>query len=344
MFDRSIVKIADIDWHHTDQGGRLLRAIGTGVLKLGQTPLIENNFIMSDQLGRKASRYKRQRLLALAILVAATVPVYSEPKPVVESKPVVGHPVDLNGDWFVYDSTRGDETAKKLTKWQDLPPGGVIRIKSPSIGDYINIIGRDLKQLEERICNPVERCFQPIYLPWSADDEPATDVFVAAALNLLAGAENERSMHRVRGLLLQSEGVVSVRDGGIDLGEPMHGIIKGRYVLAACNQEVTCEQEAITNSQKEVVFDWSPDLTPIPLVGRLTPGIYSITPTEGSDQSAGSRISVRILVCASRAFASTEAAFHKVRMLADKWSGESAHAFLRAYLVQLNRSGICLNE
>jgi hypothetical protein len=295
---------------------------------------------MSVQL--RTRRYKRQPLLALAVLVAAIAPVYSEPK---SDSVVVGHPVDLNGDWFVYDSTRGDETAHKLSKWQDLPPGGVVRIKSPSIGDYIKIVGRDLKELEERICNPVERCFQPIYLPWSADAESATDAFVGAALNLLAGAENERSMHRVRGLLLQSEGVVSVRDGGIDLGEPMHGIIKGRYTLAACNQEVACEQEAITNSQKEVVFDWSPDLTTIALVGRLTPGLYSITPAEGSDQSApGSKISVRILVCASRAFASTDAAFHKVRMLADKWSGESAHAFLRAYLVQLNRSGICLNQ
>jgi hypothetical protein len=302
---------------------------------------MENNF-MSDQLGTKASRYKRQRLLAVAIFVAVTASARGE------IQPVVGHVVELNGDWFVYASARGDARSQRLSKWQDLPAGGVVRIKSPSTGDYINIVDENAQELIERLCSPIDQCFPPLYLPQSADEKSSTDPFGAAlrqVWNLLSGGEYEPSMHRVRGLLLQSEGVVPIVDGGIDLGEPMHGIIKGRYTLATCKQEATCEQEANPKPGEQVVFDWSPELTTIALVGRLPPGLYGISSEDGSDQGAsGLKISVRILVCASQAFSSTRYAFRKTRMLADKWSGETAHAFLRAYLVQLNRSGICMNQ
>jgi len=299
---------------------------------------------MSVQVGAKTRRYKRQRLLALAVLVVMIPSVHSE------IQPVVGHVVELNGDWSVYDSARGDAQSHKLSKWQQLPAGGVVRIKSPSTGDNINIVDENAQELIERLCNPVEHCLEPIFLPQSVAAKSG-DFFKAVlrqAWNLLPpllpGDDYEPSMHRVRGLRLQSEGVVPIRDGGIDLGEPMHSIIKGRYTLAACNPEATCQQEASPRPEETVVFDWNPELTTIALVGPLPPGLYVISPVEAPDQGAsGLKISVRLLVCASKAFASTRSAFQSTQMLADSWSSETAHAFLWAYLVQLNRSGICMN-
>jgi hypothetical protein len=44
-FDRSIVKIADIDWHHTGQDRRRLTAVVPGLTEaLGQTPLDGKQF------------------------------------------------------------------------------------------------------------------------------------------------------------------------------------------------------------------------------------------------------------------------------------------------------------
>jgi len=265
-----------------------------------------------------------------------------------EIRPVVGHVLDLNGDWHLHASSAGDEASGKLSKWQDLPAQGVVRVKSPSADDYITIVDQRLRPLIERACRVVSRCAQPIYLPKSADAPSGTDAFASAlrqVWSLLAGGDYERSMHRVRGAGRFSEGIAPLRDGRLDLGEAMRGVGRGRYSLSVCEQEASCEPEGNRDARQTVAFDWNPEATKIVTLGDRRPGLYEVSSAAGAP---GPRVSVRILVCAWQSYPAARAAFRETQASAEKWGNaaadETTHAFLRAYLAQLARAGVCASQ
>jgi hypothetical protein len=152
----------------------------------------------------------------------------------------------------------------------------------------------------------------------------------------------------VRGAARLSEDIVAVRDGGIDLGEAMHRIIKGKYTLAFCKgkQDATCHQKDDRNYNETFTFDWNPELTTIVSARRLPAGLYDVSSADSLDQEApGLTISVRILICASQAVVPARTAFRQTQRSTGKWSSQvTAHLFLRAYLAQLYRNGICTDH
>jgi hypothetical protein len=266
-----------------------------------------------------------------------------------EAGETIGHVLDLSGDWHVYQSDAGtDGQSRPLTKWQDLPAGGVLRITSPSADDYITIVDLQMKVFVERSCRLVHNCFQPIFLPKVSSELAGTDVFELAlrrSWELLSGGTYERSMHRIRGSTpVLSEGVTQIRNGRIDVGEAMRAAVGGRYALLACGDDPGCGMD--TNARGRLAFRWNPQRPAPVTAGNRPAGLYEIRSAEDSDQAdSGSTLSVRILVCAPRSFPLTLAAFQATQSLTDKWGSAASpptrDTFLRAYLAQLASAGTC---
>lgn len=255
----------------------------------------------------------------------------------------VGHVVELNGDWFVYASSRGDASSKKLSKWDEVPAGSVIRAKEPSTNNYLSIVDENAKELLVRLCRPTTNCLQPIYLPETTNQPQGTSGIFGQALhqvwNLLAGGEYERSMNRVRGPLLQTEYVLSAQRGRLDLSEAMRGNFKGQYTLVRCQQEASC---GLTKSlARPFTFDWLPDTPNVSAPARLPTGLYEISLADDPDRQDSRQVSVRILICSAKEADAARLAFAKAVKITESWSAGSKHAFLRAYLAQLNRNGVC---
>jgi hypothetical protein len=253
--------------------------------------------------------------------------------------------LELSGDWQLYSSGASGAQSQALSKWQGLPAGGVVRVKSPSEDDFITIVDPRLEVLLKRSCLKVTTCFQPIYLPNAPNRPSGTDALALAlqeVWGLLTGGEYELSMHRVRGAARFSEGVGALRDGRLDLGEAMHSIPKGRYSVAPCKPEANCEP---AGDRGKVEFDWDPGSTTLVEIGPRQPGLYEVNLEDRADQGAGRlQISVRILACTPPSYPSARVAFQKVRTSTAKWEDatDTTHAFLRAYLAQLARAGVCM--
>jgi hypothetical protein len=79
---------------------------------------------------------------------------------------VIGYVAEKHGDWQLYPGgADSNDDMQKLAKGQGIPAGAAIRIKTPSLDDYIVIIGLDLNILEQRRCRGFETCNSPIFLP-----------------------------------------------------------------------------------------------------------------------------------------------------------------------------------
>lgn len=102
-------------------------------------------------------------LPALAFVLTVSTILIAMPS--VWAEDAVGHVVDIKGEWYLYPDGVHSSREQKLSKWQDVFPGGVIRLKSPSTGDFITIVDVQLKPLIENRCETANVCVQPIYLP-----------------------------------------------------------------------------------------------------------------------------------------------------------------------------------
>jgi hypothetical protein len=300
--------------------------------------------LLSTGLGSRGIRDTLRGFLALMSFLAGMASLHSE------ARPIIGHVLDFRGDWYLYGAEGGDAQSRKLSKWQELPAGGIVRVKSPAVDNYIVLVDQRLKIFVERSCRAESNCSQPIYLPKSSDEISGTDAYAVALRKIwkaLLGDPYERSMHRVRGMTSLSEGIAPIRDGEIDLAEPMRGISKGKYALLACRQRKSCELERNRDSQETLTFDWDPALATTVTVGRRGhPGLYEVRASQEPGPSAsGVEVSVRILVCGSQSYPPALASFRRLQAITDKWgeaaTPETAHSFLRAYLSQVATAGAC---
>src|SRR5262249_22488415 len=100
------------------------------------------------------------RTLLIALMSAVTqAGAYSE------EMTVIGHVLDVQGDWLIFDAGADEDAGRRLQKWQRVRAGGVIRVKSPTTGDQISIVDRDLKVIASRNCRVLATCYQPLFLP-----------------------------------------------------------------------------------------------------------------------------------------------------------------------------------
>src|SRR5262245_11447140 len=84
------------------------------------------------------------RIALLSITFALALPLLASADELVVKVP------DLHGDWFLY---AGDKALGKITQWQELAPGGTVRVKAPSSRDYIVITDAAGRVLLERRCS-----------------------------------------------------------------------------------------------------------------------------------------------------------------------------------------------
>ena len=175
-------------------------------------------------------------VLASTLLFLVLVP------PKLFAQSAIGHVLEIQGDWYLYPGGADSNEAKKLSRWQDVPPGGVIRIKAPSIDDHISIVDIHLNMLVAKKCDGPNTCYQPIFLPRDLKESGVSDELnslLIGAWNLLWGEPYESSLHRTRGAPPQlEEGVAQINSHAVDfLSELMQHMRKGRYSLVAYEQK-----------------------------------------------------------------------------------------------------------
>jgi hypothetical protein len=257
---------------------------------------------------------------------------------------VIGYVAELHGDWQLYLGGADSDDMQKLGKGQNIPAGAAIRIKTPSLDDYIVIVGLDLNILEQRRCRRVETCNSPILLPEKAEREGSAGGFASLLRDAWARLRNEPyqpSLHRVRGGALMTDGVVALRERSVDLRDIMRYARAGRYALT--RSEDAGRQQ--TGAQR-MVFAWKPETTTI-AVGDLSPGLFDINEESAvATRSQGKDPPARILVCFPSAYFDAVSSFRKVLDVTDSWTDsvdpDTTRAFLRSLLASLEKSeGAC---
>jgi hypothetical protein len=259
----------------------------------------------------------------------------------------IGYVAELHGVWQLYlgGADSDDLQKKQLVKGQVIPEGAAIRIKTPSLDDYIVIVGLDLNILEQRRCRVVETCNSPILLPEKAKREGSAGRFASLlrdAWDRLRDESYQPSLHRVRGDALMTDGVVALRERSVDLRDIMRYARAGRYVLT--RSEDTGRQQ--TGAQR-MVFAWEPETTTTVAVGDLSPGLFDINNESAvATRSSGKDSPARVLVCFPSAYFDAASSFRKVLDVTDSWTDsidpDTTRAFLRSLLASLEKSeGAC---
>lgn len=287
----------------------------------------------SDHAACFASRSALVGTIALLSLLMMSPATYAQI--------AIGHVVDISGDWYLYPKGAESNEAQKLSRWQDVPPGGVIRVKSSSGDDSITIVDTRLNILVEKRCASPDACYQPIILPLgSKGSEISEEVesLLDRVWGLLWGEPYQSSLYRTRGTApLLSEGVVPISNGEVDLGEIMGSTLKGKYSLLAY------QGGPVEGRAPAIAFDWDPDVAKGIAMGDRLPGLYEISLVSLADRYLlAPDISIRVLICTSQDYAVKSGSFQHVLSLTEQWTDavvpETRHAFLRAYLAELART------
>ncbi|MGA7794449.1 MAG: hypothetical protein WCA19_15555 [Candidatus Acidiferrales bacterium] len=277
-------------------------------------------------------------------MLASTLLCHIMMAPSLFAQNAIGHVLDIKGDWYLYPGGADSNEARKLSRWQDVPPGGVIRIKAPSTEDHISIVDIHLNLLVAKKCAGPSTCYQPIFLPRDLDESGISgqlNSLLTGAWNLLWGEPYQLSLFRTRGVTrLLDEGVAPIVNGAVDLRELMQRMPKGKYLLASYQKQVQEGRQA-----EAISFDWNPEVGSAISIGDRGPGLYEINLTDSADRfTPPTSISLRVFLCSSKEYPATSSSFQTVRALSDKWTDaadpETIHTFLRAYLAEVARMNI----
>ena len=254
-----------------------------------------------------------------------------------EGAAIVGHVLDLQGDWRLFDPGDDESAGRPLQKWQSVAAQGVIRLKSPATGDLISIVDRDLKVIVSRNCRVLATCYQPLYLPAGPHQTSLVKEALGSVWEFLWDESYRQSLHRVRQTTgRMSEGIAAIADGDVDLKDAMAGMRSGRYVSAPRRSSAT------PGAGREIEFDWNPEKTTIVQLGEQPPGLYEITRAATADrlyQNSGP--SAYVLICDPRECPDVVSSFQRARAAAKNWESAARsaaiHQFLRAVLVELSK-------
>ena len=247
----------------------------------------------------------------------------------------IGHVLEIKGDWYLYQGVADVSSGHKVSQWQDVPPGGVMRVKSPSRDDYITVVDRNLNIVVRRKCERLNSCYEPIVFSRAVDESRGGGALLASkAWALLWGEGNGLSLFSKRGVATRLvEDVAPILNGRVDLRGVMQHMPKGKYSLAS-------EKQGRKISDNTTVFDWDPGAPTVIAVGNRKSSLYEIDLVESSDpDSLIQNVSMVVLFCVSSDCPVALSSFQKTRSLTDGWanaaSAETIHAFLRAYLEEL---------
>jgi hypothetical protein len=273
----------------------------------------------------------RRALICLCVSVFA---FHAFPVRAQEGK-VVGHVLDLEGQWYL-DGRPG----QALARGGELPPGGVIRIPSPSQFAFIVVRYSDNQIITKRCRNSGE-CAQPILLPRAvAHDASYFEIFTEKFMKVFRSNPVSPSVNAGRspdGVL--REAVVQIKDGQVDLA-PVFTEMKGGTYYVRLEKKAGDDQTPSSATIKPIEVTWSPAKSST-LVLPLQPGLYEMVLME--KRGAGFRptlASAWFLAGDVEQYANAVGQFCEATRLTTTWQGKvnegTVRDYLRSFLMQLN--------
>jgi hypothetical protein len=281
-----------------------------------------------------------RQLAAKACLISLTILIPAFP---LCAQNTIGHVVDIDehGNWYLYPEGANSNRQQKVMRWQDVPAGCVIRIRSPQTGDYVTIVDSKNRILVTKKCGSPNDCYQPIFLPRDLKDvTPADEEHSRNLFKRLRAEPYLQSMFRMRGGSLQLEGVGLLANGYADLRDVMLHAPQGKYSLQPYAKLGAMSNGRENETVGAVTLNWDPHHTALVSTGSLKPGLYEISLEEAADEDSPIvSVSVRVLLCSEQEYHDVFALYQNFRASTQQWGDtvkpEIVHAFLRAYLTDV---------
>lgn len=295
-----------------------------------------------SQSGKSAGEFKinvhiRRAIICRRVIIclfASLLALHAFPARSQEGR-VVGHVLDLEGQWYL-DGRPG----QALARGGELPPGGVIRIPSPSQFAFIVVRYNDNQIITKRCRNSGE-CAQPILLPRAIPHEASYfEIFTEKFMKVFRSNPVSPSVNAGRspdGIL--REAVVQLRDGQVDLAPVFTEMKAGTYYLRL-ERKAGDDQTANSESTKPIAVTWSPARSST-LALPLQPGLYEMVLME--KRGAGFRPTLAtawFLAGDVEQYANAVGQFCEATRLTATWQGKVSEGtvrdYLRSFLMQLS--------
>lgn len=249
---------------------------------------------------------------------------------------MIGHVLDVEGDWFL-DGQKG----RALSKGDELPASGIIRIPSPSRFAFIIIRYSDNNQIVSRRCRNSRECEQPILLPRTIQHQASIlDFIVEKAMEVIRRDPVSTSVNAGRssdGVL--GEAVVQIKDGQVDLAPVFSGMNNGTYDVRLERRmpDGKAADGGLAKTMK-VVWD-SRTATTIP-AANLQPGLYEVVLLESRGTEYKPTLTTAWFLAGNRnQYAQAVTPFCEATRLTATWRDDvsegTARGFLRAFLIHL---------
>lgn len=248
---------------------------------------------------------------------------------------MVGHVLDVEGEWYL-DGRSG----QALSKGEELPSGGVIRISSPSRFAFIIIRYSD-NQIISRRCRNQGECEQPILLPraiqratsfWDSITEKAMRVMRRDPVSSSVNAGRSAN-----GVL--REAVVQLKDGQVDLAPVFTEMIEGTYPVRV-ERRTSAGQAAEGGSTKPIEVRWDSATATTTPAAKLQPGLYEVVLLEKRGAEYKPTLTTAwFLASGLDQYAQSVGPFCEATRLAATWRDDvnegTVRTFLRAFLIHL---------
>jgi hypothetical protein len=240
------------------------------------------------------------------------------------SRTPVGYVLEIQGEWYLLGNSGA------LKRWQKLPPGGTISIKTRTPDARIVIARLSGEIIDSRNCETGE-CSRPIKLPGNNTGRSLLGVVFNATTEFLLGSPDRYSLNRQRTFKVAIEGVVRLDGGKIDFSPVLKQT--GRYYVrwrARPRSGRAGEWSSPVGLKTEL---GQPALV---AVSDFKPGLYEINLQNFTAGAYETFASAWVLVSTSPKYESAAASFQQAVELTEQWGTtvepDTPRRFLRAHL------------
>lgn len=251
----------------------------------------------------------------------------------------IGHVLDVEGQWYL-DGRPG----RALSRGDELPASGVIRIPSPTRYAFIVIRYSDNSQIIRRRCGNPGECDPPILLPKAVQRETSIaeiflDTFFAAFRRRpVTGSSNAgRSSD---GTL--REAVVQIRNGQVDLAPIFTEMNNGTYNVRV-RKRMPDGKMADAGSENSIKVRWDSSTVTTTPATNLQPGIYELVLLESRGAELRPTLTTAWFLAGNlEQYAQTVGPFCEATHLTATWKNDVSEGtvkdFLGSFLIQLSES------
>lgn len=248
----------------------------------------------------------------------------------------IAHVLDVEGDWYL-DGRPG----QALSKSDELPASGVVRVRSPSRYAFIIIQYSDNKRTISKRCRNSGECAQPILLPRAVHREASyweifTEIlFGSSRRNPVTGVSNAGRSDD--GTL--REAVVRIKDGQVDLAPVFTEMNNGTYDMRL-KRRMPDGKMADVGSANSIKVKWASGTATTTTPANLQPGLYEIVLLEKRGAEYKPTLTTAWFLAGNlEQYADAVAPFCEATRLTASWKDDvsegTARGYLRAFLIHL---------